>query len=202
MKEKSNSSRIRTIAICGLMVALMVVSAWITIPIGVVPITLQVFVMVFALLILKPSRYFTSLGIYFLIGAVGLPVFSGMRGGIGVLAGPTGGFLWGFFLAAAVAYGIFRLFDRRKKNREDEDGAKKRTASSSFVRDVAGAGIFLAVLYACGWVQLMFVAGLDPMAAFLSAVAPFVVIDIAKVAVAVVTAQTLRRALPQPLAAY
>lgn len=201
MKEKSNSSRIRTIAICGLMVALMVVSAWITIPIGVVPITLQVFVMVFALLILKPSQYFTSLGIYFLIGAVGLPVFSGMRGGIGVLAGPTGGFLWGFFLAAAVAYGIFRLFDGRKKVL-DRDGAKKRTAPSSIVRDVAGAAVFLVVLYVCGWVQLMFVAGLDPMAAFLSAVAPFVVIDIAKVAVAVVTAQALRRALPRPLAAY
>ena len=57
----------------------------------------------FALLVLRPSECLAALAGYLALGAVGASVFSGMRGGIGMLLGGTGGFLWGFVLGAVAA---------------------------------------------------------------------------------------------------
>ena len=183
-------TRTRSIAFVGLSIALMAVSAWVSIPFGPVPFTLQTFVMMFALLALTPRECLSALTGYLALGAVGLPLFSAMRGGIGVLAGPTGGFLWGFLLGAILAL-LFRgaLGAWVKK----VDAQSKR----AFVVDLTSGFIFLAVSYACGWVQLMIVASLDLLAAFLTAIAPFIVIDAAKLVAAVFCARAVRRALPR-----
>ena len=94
-RKVSPASRTRSIAFVGLSMALLAVSAWISIPVGPVPFTLQTFVVVFAFLVLTPRECVAALTGYLALGAIGLPLFSSMRGGIGVLAGPTGGFLWG-----------------------------------------------------------------------------------------------------------
>ena len=99
------SSRTRSIAQVALCIAIMAVCAWVTVPLGPVPFTLQTFAVAFAILALRPGEAVAATAGYLVLGAVGLPVFSGMRGGIGMLAGPTGGFLWGF-LAGAVATGM------------------------------------------------------------------------------------------------
>ena len=65
--------------------------------------TLQMFAVMFAIMVLTPKQCMASIAGYLALGAIGLPMFSGMRGGIGMLMGPTGGYLWGFLLAAAVA---------------------------------------------------------------------------------------------------
>ncbi|HAP97648.1 MAG TPA: biotin transporter BioY, partial [Cutibacterium acnes] len=44
-----------------------------------------------------------AVSLYILVGALGLPVFSGGSSGIGVLVGPTGGYLWGWLIGAFVA---------------------------------------------------------------------------------------------------
>lgn len=183
MEQTIKNSRTRSIAFCGLSIALMAVSAWITVPFGPVPFTLQTFVMVFVLLALQPGEALASIALYLGIGALGLPVFSSMRGGIGVLAGPTGGFLWGFLLGGMLAIGLLKLAGQLE--------GKKRTLPW----DIAAAVVFLVVCYACGWLQLAFVAGMGLEAAFLAGVAPFVLIDAAKLAFAVVIARAVRRAV-------
>ena len=97
------ASRTRSIAFVALTIALLGVSAWVSIPIGPVMLTLQMFAVMFAIMVLTPKQCMASIAGYLALGAIGLPMFSGMRGGIGMLMGPTGGYLWGFLLAAAVA---------------------------------------------------------------------------------------------------
>ena len=187
MAASSNiSSRTKSVAFCGLTVALMTVSAWIVVPFGPVPFTLQVFVIVFALLALHPKDALASLGIYVLMGAIGLPVFSGMRGGLGVLAGPTGGFIWGFLLGSLASVALMQVWSSSKDRR-----GKERPV----VFDVAVAAVFVAISYVCGWAQLAFVAGMGAQAAFAVGIAPFVLLDTAKVAFAVVIARAVRRAV-------
>lgn len=172
------ASRTRSIAYVGLTVAVMAVSAWVSIPIGPVPFTLQMFALSFAILVLKPKECLAAVACYLLIGAIGLPVFSGMRGGLGVLAGPTGGFLWGYVFGALAAVGILRLARRR-----------------GVVAEAAACIAFTAVSYVCGWAQYMLVMGVGPVAALATAVAPFVAVDLVKIAAAIVAARSVRAAL-------
>ena len=87
---------------CSLFAALLAICAWICIPMPGIVITLQSFAMALALLYLGGKWGCLSILLYLCLGAVGLPVFSGMQGGIGVLLGPNGGFLWGFLLGGLV----------------------------------------------------------------------------------------------------
>ena len=75
----------RSIAFVALTIALMGVSAWVAIPFGPVMLTLQMFALMFALLALTPRECMAAIAGYLALGAVGLPMFSGMRGGIGML---------------------------------------------------------------------------------------------------------------------
>ena len=86
-----------------LFAALIAVCAWISIPVSDIAFTLQTLAVFLCLGLLGGKRGCAAIGIYLLLGAVGLPVFSGFRGGIGVLLNVTGGYLWGF-LAAGFVY--------------------------------------------------------------------------------------------------
>ena len=57
--------------------------------------------------------------------------------------------------------------------------------------------VFTAVAYACGWFQYMFVAGVGPLESLLVTVAPFIVVDLVKIAAATAAARAVIRALPQ-----
>ena len=83
-----------------LAVAVLTVCSWLTIPFTV-PFTLQTFAVFATLLILGGWKGSAAILVYLLMGALGLPVFSGFRGGIGHLLGPTGGYLFGFLLTGA-----------------------------------------------------------------------------------------------------
>ncbi len=97
-------SRFRTVDLCciALLAVVMVVCAWVTIP-GPVPFTLQTLAVFAALVLLGGRRGTFAILVYLLLGAVGLPVFSGFRGGLGALLGATGGYILGF-LAAGLLY--------------------------------------------------------------------------------------------------
>lgn len=91
-----------------LFAALLAVCAWLCVPVGDIAITLQTFGVALALLLLGGKWGTVSIGIYLLLGAVGLPVFGGFRGGIGALAGVTGGFLWGFLVCGLLYWSLER----------------------------------------------------------------------------------------------
>lgn len=175
----ASPSRTREAVTAALLAALLAASAWIALPIGAVPVTLQTFVVFLAGLLLSPRSAFAAVGVYVLLGAAGVPVFAGGLGGVGVLAGPTGGYLWGFALAAPVVAAVRRLPIGRR-------------------HPVLGEGLGLALglltIYAAGWAQLAAVTGMGAGAAFVAGVAPFIGIDAVKAAVALGMARTLRRA--------
>lgn len=98
-----SASRLRTADLTYIAVfsVLIAVCAWISIPLAV-PFTLQTFG-IFAALGTLGGRHGTyAVGVYLLLGAVGLPVFAGFQGGVGVLLGTTGGYIVGFLCLALV----------------------------------------------------------------------------------------------------
>ena len=95
--------KLKNLTRCGLLTAVLAVCAWIAIPMGEVAATMQTFALFLILSLLGGRRGSLVCLVYLLLGAVGLPVFTGFQGGIGILLGPTGGYLWGF-LAAALLY--------------------------------------------------------------------------------------------------
>lgn len=89
----------------------MAVCAWLAVPISDVAFTMQTFGVFLALGLLGGKWGTVSIGIYLLMGLVGLPVFSGFRGGPGMLLGVTGGYLWGF-LVSGLAYWALERFGK------------------------------------------------------------------------------------------
>ena len=89
----------------------MAICAWLAVPISDIGFTMQTFGVFLALGLLGGKWGTVSIGIYLLMGLVGLPVFSGFRGGPGILLGVTGGYLWGF-LASGFAYWVLERFGR------------------------------------------------------------------------------------------
>ena len=87
----------KDLAQIGMMTAVMAICAWITIPFTI-PFTLQTFGVFVTLRLLGGRKGTVVILLYILLGAAGVPVFSGFGGGVGVLAGPTGGYIAGFLL--------------------------------------------------------------------------------------------------------
>ncbi len=104
--SKTSHTHVRSLTYVALMAALLAVCAWITIPFGPVPFTMQTFGLFAALALLGGQRGTLTVAVYLLLGLVGLPVFSGFGAGPAALLGPTGGFLLGFLLSALVYWGI------------------------------------------------------------------------------------------------
>ena len=98
-------------ALCGLFSALLVICAWISIPLADIAVTLQTFGVFLCLGTLGGKRGSIAILVYLLLGAVGLPVFSGFRGGFGALLGTTGGYIFGFMLTSLVYWILTSLKD-------------------------------------------------------------------------------------------
>ena len=169
--------KLKDMTLISLFSAFFAVSAWITVPFTV-PFTMQTFAVFLACLTLGGGHAAISVTVYLLAGAVGLPVFSGFRGGVGVLLGPTGGFLAGFVALCLCFWAITALLPDIKK--------KKPLALL----------LGLAVLYLFGTVWYVLLSlkagGVGFFAAFSTCVLPFLLPDLAKMAVAFLVADRMR----------
>lgn len=106
-----------------LFAALVCVGCFIQIPLpGGVPIVIQDMMAMLSGLLLGPIFGGLAVLIFLLLGAIGLPVFTGKAGVHVLLAGPTSGFLWGYLLAAVLGGTILALSERTQKARA-ADGA-------------------------------------------------------------------------------
>ena len=170
-------SRTHALVITALLTALLAASAWVTVPLGAVPVTLQVFVVAVVVLVARPAQAAAAVGLYLVMGAVGLPVFSGVRGGVGVIAGPTGGYLFGF-LAGAVAASWLR--------------SKLRVVSP--LADASALALLVVIVYAVGVSWLAFSTGRVFSEAFAVGALPFLPLDAVKCVAAAGVAAVLRRA--------
>ncbi len=159
-------------------VALISVCAWITVPMTV-QFTLQTFAVFAVALILGGERGTIATCIYVLMGTIGLPVFSGFTGGVGVLLGKTGGYIIGFLFIGP----IYLLFTKLRGKKE--------------VLEIASLILGLIVCYAFGtaWFMYVYMKQTGPvglMAVLSWCVFPFIIPDLVKLAVAYVVAKRVR----------
>lgn len=179
--RSAEGSRSRSIAYIALSIALIAVSAWIVVPFGPIPFTLQMFAVPFMILILPTRQAMAAIVGYLVLGAIGVPVFSGMRGGMGILLGPTGGYLWGYIMGVLLGSLLLAFF-------------RKRGFDNFAVGMLAGV-VFTACAYICGSFQYAAISSLTFWEAFLITGAPFILLDLLKIAAAVVCARMVRAAV-------
>ena len=168
-------TKTRLMCITALCAALLsVVSPW-SIPLpGGVGLTLGVFAVFFAGTMLPAGWAATACILYLLIGAVGLPVFSGMQGGFQVLVGMTGGYLWAYpFMAAILALAC-------------------RYTKSLWLR-FAAVPLAMLVCYALGTAWFMHVTGMELMPSLAACVFPFILPDLLKGVAAVLLGKALEK---------
>jgi len=169
-----------------LVAALIAAGALIALPLGPIPVTLQVLIVAIAALVLTPAEALLALALYVAIGAAGAPVFSGGGAGVGVLVGPTGGFLAGFVVGAPAAALVRRWISGPPRT--------GRPAPRDLIADAAALIVLLVLTYGAGWAYFAFSTGRAAGEAFAIAVVPFVLIDLAKCAAALLVARALRAA--------
>lgn len=175
-------SRTRNLVAAGLVAAIMTVLGPVAITAGTVPVTLQIFPVVLAALLLPAEWAAGAMAVYVMLGAIGVPVYAHGTAGLGQLLGPTGGFLIGF-IAGAGAGGLAEAALRRV---------------SHVVADIAAAAVAIVAVYACGWAWLAFgPAHVGALKALVLYVAPFIAPDAVKAAVAILVAVAVRRGVSQ-----
>lgn len=105
--------KVRHMTQCALFASLLTLCGWISIPAGDIAFTMQTFGVFLTLGLLGGKRGTAAIAVYLCMGAVGLPVFSGFRGGLGVLLGATGGYIGGFLLTGMSYWLVTALFRTR-----------------------------------------------------------------------------------------
>lgn len=103
---------IKDITYSGIFTALTAIGAFISIPAGPVPITLQTFFVLLSGIILGSKKAFLSQAAYIILGLAGLPIFAGFSGGFQTVLKPSFGFLLGM---AAAAYLVGKITENREK---------------------------------------------------------------------------------------
>lgn len=166
----------KEIIVCGLFASITAVLSQISIPLPftTVPITMQVFAVMLTGLLLGPKLGTISQVIYVLLGSIGIPVFAQMSGGMGIVLGPTGGFILSFPLLALIV-GYF--------------AKKYKSKPMVFVGMIVG----VLVNYLVGTLQFCFVTNMNFMAGLMACVVPFVAVDILKIILAYIIGTSINK---------
>lgn len=166
----------RAVVTIGMFAAVLCVLSVVAIPMpSSMPITLQTFAVALCGYVLGAKRGMATVMIYILIGAIGIPVYAGMHGGISWLFSYTGGFLWGFVILALLC-GIA--------------GTTKKK-----VLQVVISGIGLVLCHVLGMLQYALVAEIAVGAAFLAVSAPYLIKDMLSLAGAYAVAKVIKARL-------
>ncbi|MBN1785396.1 MAG: biotin transporter BioY [Candidatus Methanofastidiosa archaeon] len=173
------------LALSALFATLTAVGAFIQIPFVPVPITLQTFFVLLSGLLLGARLGAFSQIIYVLMGVIGLPVFAGGTSGIGVVTGPTGGYLIGFVAGAYVVGLIVQKGLGEKYVHEKRKGY--------LIRDAIALGLGIFVIYFFGILQLMNFLGIGLYSAMELGVIPFLLGDLVKTILAISLAERVRK---------
>lgn len=197
----SGKTKTPRLVITALFAVVIAVCAKITIPIGAVPFSMAVFGVFLTGAMLPPSMAAASVAVYMLMGIAGIPVFAKMEAGPQVLAGPTGGFLIGYF-ALALAPALALNSSAASKQKQKIDGKIFHNTTTENKGQWTQAGIMilaslagLAACYLLGSLWFMYVTGSSLTTALMLCVVPFIIPDIGKA----VLAYTLARILKQRL---
>ncbi len=158
-----------------LLVAMNCISAYLIVPLpfSLSPIALQTVIVNLVGFLLKPKQAFFVMLVYILVGFIGLPVFTGGTAGPAKLFGPTGGYIFGFLIAATLIAAL--------------KGHKYSLKRFVFVSVVIG----IPVIYILGGIQLKLLTQMDWYAILLTGILPFIPLDIVKCVVAAILARPI-----------
>lgn len=194
-----NKTRTIDITTIALMTAVTAVMAQIAIPMPAgVPMTLQTLAVTLAGVILGSKQGAVSMLIYLLLGGVGLPVFSGFKGGLAMLVGPTGGFIISFpIMAFLIGLGVRDELLHKAGNKGDEKSeTDKSLALKSNIRFWSFMALGTIINYVIGTVMFCFSTGSSLGAGIAACVIPFIPTTIIKALVGGILGLRIRRAIP------
>ncbi|WP_367367271.1 biotin transporter BioY [Leuconostoc pseudomesenteroides] len=169
---KNNTQRI---AITAVLTALLLIIGPLAINVGPVPMTLQTLIVALVASVASTRVSLTAIGLYIVLGALGLPVFAGYSSGFAVLIGPTAGYLWSFLLYAP----IIGLTIKHTLN-----------ILALIVANVVAVVVNLAI----GTVWLSISTHMSATAAIAAGVTPFVLSGLIKILVVVLATVLIRQA--------
>ena len=167
----------KQLAVCALFAALTAVCSQIQIPLPAIPINLALFAVHLCAALLAPRYAALSMAAYILLGAVGVPVFSGFRGGLDALLGPTGGYILGF-LATAPITGLMM-----------GDGKLRRLIPAMVL------GLLACYVFGTAWFMVVYTRNTGAIGLWTAlgwCVFPFILPDAAKMALAALVARRLK----------
>lgn len=164
-----------------LFAVLMAVCSWISIP-AAVPFTMQTFGVFLAVAVLGGKRGTLAILVYLLLGAVGAPVFAGFSGGISALVGSTGGYIIGFLFLALVMWLMERLL-----------GKKIWVLAVSMV-----LGLVVCYAFGTAWFMVVYARTTGAIGLWTAlgwCVFPYIIPDLAKIALALMLSKRLAAVL-------
>jgi len=166
--------KLRWMVLASLMAALTAVGAYIHVPIGPVPIVLSTLFVLLSGLLLGSRWGLASMALYLFVGAIGMPVFSGGRGGFAHFLGPTGGYLFGYLLASLLT------------------GMISERSHGNFFWEIIAVIIGSLAIYGLGVPWLKTVTQMSWPKTFIVGMVPFIIGDAVKASVALILARAVR----------
>ena len=160
---------------------LIAICSWISIP-TTVPFTLQTFGVFVTVGVLGGKRGSLSVLIYLLLGAIGIPVFAGFTGGMGIVLGSIGGYIIGFLLSALLMWGMEKLL-----------GKKTWVLALSMV-----LGLLVCYIFGTIWFMLVYTRETGAIGLWTAlgwCVFPFVIPDLGKIVLALLICKRLAKVI-------
>lgn len=176
------NQKLHLVVLSGILLAMMIVCSQITIPLPIVPLTMQTFAVGLIASLLPVMNSFTVLCIYLIMGAVGLPVFAGFSSGLAVFVGPTAGYLYSFPIYCLITGLILKYWGK--------------TFISLFTANIIG--MLASLLIGSVWMIPNLHISLNT--ALMTGTVPFIIPGIIKAVLAVIIAQRLQGIVQKQLA--
>lgn len=164
---------VKRLSLDAIMLACLIVSAYIIIPLPTIAITLQVLVVFLIILLSKSYDGILILTVYAIMGTIGLPVFNGVNG----IASPTYGFILGFIISSIVIFVIDKLLLKKEENNN--------------ISLIVKSCIFIVTIYLIGLPYAMFILD-NEFIAMLLFFLPYILSDIVKIFIAVIIYKRLK----------
>lgn len=177
--KDTDSNKTRDIVYMSVFTAMISICSWISIPASI-PFTLQTMGVFTTVGLLGGKRGTLTVLTYILLGAIGVPVFAGLTGGISVLLGTTGGYIMGFLLSALLMWGIETIM-----------GRNQIVLAFSMI-----AGLIVCYVFGTAWFMMIYtqhsgVIGLSTVLGL--CVIPFIIPDLIKIGVALFLTNRLKK---------
>lgn len=177
--KDTDSNKTRDIVYMSVFTAMISICSWISIPASI-PFTLQTMGVFMTVGLLGGKRGTLTVLTYILLGAIGIPVFAGLTGGVSVLLGTTGGYIIGFLLSSLLMWGIETIM-----------GRNQIVLAFSMI-----AGLIVCYVFGTAWFMLIYtqhsgVIGLSTVLGL--CVIPFIIPDLIKIGVALFLTNRLKK---------